>query len=240
MGDLENTGQGQSAPEAVSGQGQAPPPAPPASAAEVSPAGATEAQALQTTLTEREANLEEQRRIQAGLDRRIGELGDDKVKLEAEVKRLSEVALSGDSTVATYEKELGDTRAELATAARQVEVLQQQLEAKGQANERLRIMASEFADLAPLLEVDALPKAATIDEFRQKLTTLSERFVPAAQAKAYARAQGARPPASPPASPAASPDALLEEIQAATKAGEIDRLHELQERWYAVADDFPK
>ena len=240
MEDPKNTGQGTPVPGTADGQGQAPPATPAVSAAEVPTAGATDSQALQATLSEREANLEEQRRIQAGLDRRIGELGDDKAKLEAEVKRLTETTLSGDDVVATYEKELGTTRADLASTTRQVEALQQQLEVQGQANERLRVIASEFADLAPLLEVDALPQAASIDEFRQKLTTLSERFVPAAQAKAYARAEGARPPVSPPANPAVSADNLLEEIQAATEAGDRARLHELQERWYAVAGDFPE
>ena len=232
------TGQSATPTAGESGEGVPAPAATPPAGVSAPPASVDNTPALQQVIADRDASLAEQRKIQSGLDKTIADLKAESAKLTAEVARLNEVAFSDGDVKSKYEETLGGVRDELTQVQGQATTLQQQLEAQAQEIEQLRIIAAEFPGLAPLLTAEALPRAASVDDFRAKMQALSEQFVPTGQAAAHAKAQGSRPPASPPASQTISTDTLADEMSVALKAGDMARFTELREQWYATSSSF--
>lgn len=228
----ENTGQGTQSATTEGGERDAVTPS--TQTGGTAPEAGNEVQELQQELVKVQSALDEQRRIQAGQDRTIAKLQSEKEALEKEIERLNQVAIAGDSVKEQYEQELNKLREQAAQAASQVEEIQRQMEQLRQENERLRIIAAEYPQLSPLLDVGAIPDAESPDDFRSKLAALAERFVPAEQAEERQRMRGARPPASPPASPQVNVDSIVDEMRRALRDGDTDRFNQLREQWYAA------
>jgi hypothetical protein len=225
----ETTGQGAPATDAGDGQGTtvAPDATPVAGATEAPQAGADTA-ALQ-------AQLDEQRRIQAGLDKRIAQLtaqlGVEQQAKETLVAQLQE-AQSGTSASA---EELESMRQTLEALQGEKGVWEQQLAATQAHAERLQVVATEFPALAPLVEASALPQAADMDEFRQKLGSMAQAFTAQATAAYQQMAEGTKPPASPPASTqSADLDTLHRSMLTALKDGKMEEYDALREQWYTA------
>jgi DNA repair exonuclease SbcCD ATPase subunit len=226
----DTTGQG--APPATGTEGgQANPPdaIPAAGATETPQAGATEA-ALQ-------AQLEEQRSIQAGLDRRVAQLtaqlGVEQQTKETLTAQLQE--LQSGTTEGT--QELESLRQTLTTLEGEKAQWEQMLAVTQDHAERIRVVATEFPALAPLVEANALPEAKDLDEFRQRLGSMATAFTAQANAAYQQMAEGVKPPASPPASmQPANLDTLHRSMLTALKDGKTEEYNRLREQWYTAAE----
>ncbi|NIV30501.1 MAG: hypothetical protein GWN58_13685 [Anaerolineae bacterium] len=225
----ETTGQGTPATDADSGQDTTPAADPQPGAPETPQAGENTA-ALQ-------AQLDEQRNIQAGLDRRIAQLT---AQLGVEQQAKQDLAaqleeLQGSTTAGT--EELKGLQQTLENLQGEKAEWEQQLAASQERAERLQVVAAEFPALAPLVEANALPEAKDMDEFRQKLGGMATAFTAQANAAYQQRVEGVKPPASPPAGPQeADLNSLAASMRTALAEGKKEEYNQLKEQWYAATE----
>jgi len=237
------TGQGAPATGAGGGEGAPPegqpPEGAPPPAAPLAPGAPAPPPAGETTAEQLQAQLVEQRKIQAGLDKRVAQLT-AQLGVEAKAKEDLTTKLTAAQTGATEgTQELDTLRQTVAALETEKTVWEGQLDATKAQTERIRVVAAEFPALAPLVEAGALPEAKDMDEFRQKLTTMATALNAQATAAFQQLAAGVKPPASPPAasSPAgADLDSLHAQMAVALKDRQMETYNALRERWYAATD----
>ena len=226
----ELTGQGQAATEEPGGQGAPAPAAEPASGAPAPQAGEPNtAQALQS-------QLDEQRKIQAGQDKRIAQLAAQVVALQGERDGLAEQLQNAETKTGATDAELAELRNQVQTTSAEKAAMEQQLAAVQADAERTKMVATEFPALAPLLAEGALPQANDLDELRAKLGRMNAAFGAMANAQMQAMVEGGKPPATPPANASPDLDALSADMMAALKNGDNDAYDRLREQWYTAWD----
>ena len=226
----ETTGQGQAATPGeggVTGNGED---TQPSAGAPAPQAGGEQAQALQD-------QLDEQRKIQQGLDRRVAQLNQQLTVAQQEKDNLAQQleALQGKS--GAEGEELETLRQKVTAYDAEKADLTAQLEATQQEAERIKLVAAEFPALAPLIDQGALPQAADMDEFRAKLDGLNTAFANQAKVQFENMAQGVKPPASPPAGAQPDTNALHKDMLAALRANDMETYNTLREQWYAATEN---
>ena len=227
----ESTGQGQETTpgtEGVSDNAQAP----------GTPAGAPAPTAGDDQVKALQSQLAEHKNIQAGLDKRVGQLTQQlAVEQEAKAELAKQLeALQGKGAGEAEELELLRQKATAADGVKQD--LEAQLKAAQAEIERVKLVAAKYPALAPLVEAGALPQADTLEDFEAKLAQMNETFTTrsaaAAQAQFEQMAQGIKPPSSPPSGGKTSLDALHQDMMAALRADDMGKYNELKEQWYAA------
>ena len=227
----ENTGQGQETTpgtEGVSDNAQAP----------GAPAGGPAPTAGADQVTALQSQLAEHKSIQAGLDKRVGQLTQQLAVEQGEKAELAKQleALQGKGTGEAEELELLRQKATAADGVKQD--LKTQLAAAQAEVERVKLVAAKFPALAPLVEASALPQADSMEDFEAKLAqlnqTITTQSAAAAQAQFQQMAQGVKPPSSPPSGGTTSLDALHQDMMTALRADDMGKYNELKEQWYAA------
>jgi len=223
----ELTGQETGTTEAPGGQGD------PAPATETAPGAPAPQAGDPSTAQALQSQLEEQRKIQAGQDKRIAQLTAQVAQLQTEKDGLTEQLAQAQSTSGDTDAQLAELTTQVQTVTGEKAALEQQLADIQAEAERVQLVATEFPALAPLLSEGALPQAESTDELREKLGRMNQAFGAMANAHAQTLIEGGKPPATPPANASPDPDALKRDMLAASKEGDRDRFAELQEQWYA-------
>lgn len=182
--------------------------------------------------------LTEQKNIQAGLDR-------TRTKLQTQVDRAQEKIKELEGTLAAYttattgnEGAISDLEQEIANQREEAARWQAKAETAISEAERLKVLTGEFMGdnpVARLVQADALPRADSLDEFREKMSTVVEGIASAAEGQYIYKMHGVRPPASPPASPPpTSLDDLKEKMSTALAAGNTEEYVRLKAQRYDV------
>jgi len=204
----------------------------------INPTGETpEAPIVEDGIAEEDVNelkalLEEQRRIQSGLDRANSSLQE---QVETSQTRIQELT----SRLEAYNTADGATNDVLTDYMHQLEVLaadrdqwHRQAEAAIAQESRVRIVASEFPGLTPLIGANALPQADNDEGFRASLLQLQDNFASAAETRQADHVRGVKPPAAPPASPTPDTDILKKQMLAAEPGSE--EFNRAREQWYTA------
>lgn len=197
--------------------------------------------ALQQQLAKKDATIEELKSVQSGQDKTIAKLQDtvstlqeNRDELDTEVARLNEVLNADGDKSSTYEEQLRELRSSAAERQNELEgkleSTNQEIQSLQAENERLKVLVGEFPQLAALVQADALPQAADIDEYRTKLGALSENFVSKADADTFQRTKDSRPPSSPGKGQSESLDDLWNAYQSAPDGSQEKA--EAKEAWY--------
>ena len=227
----EITGQGQETTPGTEGVGdnaQAP----------GAPAGAPAPTAGADQVTALQSQLAEHKSIQAGLDKRVGQLT-QQLAVEQEAKATLTQQLEAFQSKGTGEAEELELLRQKATAADGVKQdLEAQLKAAQTEVARVKLVAAKFPALAPLVEAGALPQADSMEAFEAKLTqvnaSLTTQSAAAAKAQFEDLARGIKPPGSPASGGTTSLDALHQDMMTALHADDMTKYNELKEQWYAA------
>jgi len=199
-------------------------------------AGDNEAlESLKAQLAEREALLEEQRKVQSGLDRRVSQLQEQLKLAEQEKQDLTKQLDELRSAASGASEELEQYKARVPELESKLGEMEAQLQQHSSAAEQARIVATEFPMLAPLLETGGLPQFTEADEFREKLDKIVSALNLAGQQQFQRQAAGAHPPASPPAQPTLNSNQILADMLKASEEQDWDRYNQLAEQWRQVA-----
>lgn len=200
-------------------------------------AGSSAAPTDGTTLEGLSKQLEDQKSIQSGLDRRVGQLTEqlglvqtDNTRLIDELKQSRETSSSAVTELETLKTQFSETQAQLAK-------FQDQAAAQGAEAQRAKMVATEFPALAPLLDAGGLPEFTDADEFRGKLQGIMGAMNISANNQYQAKMQGAKPPASPGAGSApGDASAIRADMVKAADEGDWDRYETLTAQWYGAMD----
>jgi DNA repair ATPase RecN len=149
-------------------------------------------EALNAQLTK---NLEEQRNIQAGLDRTVAQKERALAALSEEVNQYKTIT-SGDNQALSEAQKAIEA---MSTKVAELGSAQAELEQIKTTNERLRLLMEKHPGLSYLAANDALPQATTNEEFLQKLDNIAGTVSSAATVQAQSLISGGRPAAQPPA-----------------------------------------
>jgi len=184
--------------------------------------------------------LDEQKKIQAGQDRLIAQLKQQVATTLTEKDTLATQLAEIQGQAGEGQQELETLRQKSNTYEAEKADLQARVDAVALESERVKLVASKYPALAPLMEQGALPPAKDMAEFEQKLATLQQALTAQTQATVNQALQGIKPPASPPAGPTVNLDSLAKDMLAAARAGEMDKLAQLKEQWYQIAPEATK
>lgn len=191
--------------------------------------------APQVDLEVLEAQLEEQKNIQKGLDRSNTRFQAQAERSKARIVELEEQLAQHQTVVQTDATVLEEYESQLQQAAVERDNWQQQAEEAITRAERQKIIVDEFPDLTWLIAGNAVPQGVDDDTFRASLTNIRER-VPASQTSA--------PPAAPPSSPPRTPSGAavnLDEVQRAmldaSNRGDDVEFAKQKAIWDSIAPD---
>lgn len=174
----------------------------------------------------------EMRRIQAGLDRAVAKVTTQRDTNAKRVEQLeAQLAIYSTADGANNDV-ITDYMQQLEVAAAERDQWQQQAEKAILSESRVRIVASEFPGLTPLIDAQALPQAEDDESFRASLATLQDTFQSAAEARHTQHVQGIKPPAAPPAQPAPDTDVLKKQMLTAEPGSET--FNRARDQWYAA------
>ena len=181
---------------------------------------------------ELQALLEEQRRIQSGLDRANSSLQDQVETSQTRIQELTTRLEAYNTADGATNDVLTDYMNQLEALAAERDQWQQQAEAAIVQESRVRIVASEFPGLTPLIDANALPQATDDESFRTSLLQLQDNFASAAELRQADHVRGVKPPAAPPASPTPDTDVLKRQMLKAEPGSET--FNRAREQWYAA------
>lgn len=204
----------------------------------INPAGESpEAPIVEAEITETEVNelkqqLEEQRRIQSGLDRANSSLQDQVEASESRLQELSTRLEAYNTADGATNDVLTDYMNQLEAVAAERDNWRQQAEAAIRSESRVRIVASEFPGLTPLIDANALPQADDDEAFRANLLTLQGSFASAAEVRRAELMHGVKPPAAPPTNAPADLSAIKRQMLAAEPDSED--YYRARDQWYAA------
>lgn len=150
---------------------------------------------LEGQVTDLQDALDEQKRIQSGLDRTLSRREERIQELEGNLDRYRTIANDSEGTL----REITEERDALTEQLSELEGVQSEYEQVQRDYGRLQIVMNEHPELSYLAANDALPQAEDDDEFRAKLDSIAEAGNFAAENRANEKLSGSRPPASPPA-----------------------------------------
>jgi len=174
--------------------------------------------------------LEEQRKIQAGLDRA-------NAQLQAQLKDASDRAAELEVQLGAYRAATDGNEGEVGSLQAQIEISRKELEKREaaikelqQQNERMRIVMSDFQELAPLAAVDALPRTQDEAEFREAMTRIAESL------KRSPTPVGEKPPASPGTPGPKTLEQLAKEMDTAFAAGDEAAYQEAKSAYQGLVD----
>lgn len=191
-----------------------------------------EAEITEAEVNELKQQLEEQRRIQAGLDRVVSRATAQDETNQQVIKDL-EARLAVYSTVDGVNNDvITDYTNRLEALATERDQWQQQAEEAIRSESRVRIVASEFPGLTPLIDARALPQAADDEAFRTSLLALQDTLGSAAEARHAVQVRGNKPPAAPPANTPPNTDTLKRQMLASEPGSE--EFSRARDQWYAA------
>lgn len=176
--------------------------------------------------------LEEQRRIQSGLDQANTRLQDQGEASQARIQELQTRLETYNTADGATHDALADYIGQLETVAAERDQWQKQAEEAIRSESRTRIVASEFPGLTPLIDADALPQATDDEDFRARLTALQTTFGSAAEARHAEKVRGAKPPAAPPSNQPGDINAIKHQMMNAEPGS--DEFNRLRDQWYAT------
>lgn len=176
--------------------------------------------------------LEEQRRIQSGLDRANSSLQGQVETSQTRIQTLQTRLEAYNTADGATNDVLTDYMNQLEAVTTERNQWQQQAEEAIRSESRVRIVASEFPGLTALIDAHALPQAPDNDSFRANLTALQDALGSAAEVRASALVHGAKPPAAPPSNPPGDINAIKRQMLAAEPGSEeFDRA---RDQWYTA------
>ncbi len=187
--------------------------------------------------------LEQERNRSAGLDRRISQLQQQLNQLTEERNQYEEQLETAQTNVGEVSTQFEELQTRAQEQAAQLAEFQERAEAASAKAQRAEIVATQFPQLAPLLEAGGLPQFDGEQEtYTERLAGIVEALnLNQAPVKQSADDAGqGKPPASPGASgtPGSQDvDALWNDYMAAVKDGsDPDLINELKEQYYAALD----
>lgn len=176
--------------------------------------------------------LEEQRRIQSGLDRANSSLQGQVETSKTRIQELTTRLEAYNTADGANNDVITDYVNQLEAVAAERDEFRQQAEEAILSESRVRIVASEFPGLAPLIDARALPQAADDETFRTSLTALQDALGSAADAQHTEHISGAHPPAAPPASASLDVNAIKRQMMSAEPGSE--EFNRARDQWYAA------
>ena len=179
-----------------------------------------------------QAQLAEQRKIQAGLDRANTQLQQQLESAQAITKELEERLGTYSAATDGNEGVIAEYQRLLTEAQQAAEEWQRQANERAIEVEKYKIILSENIGEHPIarfVEAGALPQTNDLDDFRARMATLQKGLSFAAE-----KPRVTKPPASPSMSGGTTADLndLKSQMNAAAKAKDMDKLHELQAQWH--------
>jgi chromosome segregation ATPase len=188
---------------------------------------------LKTQNAQLAKDLNEQRNIQAGLDRAVAQKDKQVQTLSEQLNRYKTI-----DTGSTQALEDAQTQLEaLSAKASELEGAQTELEQLRTVNTRMRLLMEKHPELSYLAANDALPAAQNDEEFLQKLDNISGAGGAAAASTAQSMLSGARPPASPPAGQGdQDPNDLWKQGMALIQSGDVAKGQSLIDRYWELKD----
>lgn len=181
--------------------------------------------------------LDEQKRIQSGLDRTVAQYQKQLTDSNDKIQELSAQLRSYDAATIGDEGAISDLQAEIERQRQELLQFQQNLESVTTENAQLKVLMGEYMGdnpVAKLVEADALPKATDLDEFRQKMNIAVGGLASAAENQTFVRLHGQRPPASPAGGGSLpSTDELKAKMDKAQQDGDWAEYAKYKDQWYA-------
>lgn len=198
------------------------------------PTGGMDTQKLQEQLAE-------QKKIQAGLDRRLAQLQEQLRLLTEENEGLKKQLDEAHKTTADSAAELEQLRSRVPELESELGTLKEQLGKHNAESQRAKLVATEFPMLAPLLETGGLPPFESEEQFRESAQKIVNALNLSAQTQYQAQMAGVRPPASPPSNATGDLESLKADMSRAWRAGDMEKFRQLQDLWYqAVEENLPR
>lgn len=191
-----------------------------------------EAEISEADVTALQQQLDEQRRIQSGLDRANSSLQGQVETSQTRIQELQTRLEAYNTADGATSDVLTDYMNQLEATAVERDQWQQRAEEAIRSETRVRIVAAEFPGLTPLIDAHALPQAADDDAFRTSLLALQESFASAAEAQHAVQVRGNKPPAAPPANTSPNTDTLKKQMLASEPGSEEFR--RARDQWYAA------
>lgn len=191
-----------------------------------------EAGISEADVTALQQQLDEQRRIQSGLDKANSNLQGQVETSQARIQELQTRLEAYNTADGATNDVLTDYMNQLEATATERDQWKQQAEAAILSESRVRIVASEFPGLTPLIDVKALPQATDEEDFRTSLLALQDSFASAADIQRATQLHGNKPPAAPPAGAPANTDTLKKQMLASEPGSE--EFHRARDQWYAA------
>ena len=176
--------------------------------------------------------LDQLMKIRQGQDRANTQLQKERDDLQKKIEELTGQLKAYQTATDGNEEAIAAFEAEIARQKQEAAEWRQKAEEAIAEAERLKIVAGEFPQMAPLVMAGALPQAGDVDEFRGKMEQLATAWSSAAEAAIQARGQ--HPAASPGRSQTPDLETIKRQILAASAAGDMQRYQELQAQWHEV------
>lgn len=187
--------------------------------------------ALEAQNVQLSKDLNEQRNIQAGLDRTLSQREKALSELTTQLDHYKTIG-SGDAQA------LADALAQVTTLTGRVselEGLQSQLDQVRTVNNRMRVLMETHPELSYLAANDALPAADSDEEFKQKLDRIAGAGSTAAAAQAQTLLAGGRPPTQPPMGQGdQDPKSLFRQGTQLIEAGKIEEGNRVLDQYWGL------